>query len=91
MGRFDVCPVFASDAEVDHWFTPRERIIDTFVVEVSTNCWPVIQKYVIFLLANRNKINASHNIFVNLNILLISDLFLAQIFHFLKKSVVGVF
>lgn len=34
--------MFGSPAEVDYWFTPREKIIDTFVVEVRLHVSDVI-------------------------------------------------
>ena len=36
LARFDLVPVFQSEAEVEWWLLPRENIITTYVVEVTT-------------------------------------------------------
>ena len=34
LSRYDLVPVFQSEAEIEWWLLPRENIVTTYVVEV---------------------------------------------------------
>ena len=43
LARFDLVPIFISEAEIDWWLVPRDSIVTTYVVEVTTSHlwrWP---------------------------------------------------
>lgn len=35
LSRYDLVPVFQSEAEIEWWLLPRQNIVTTYVVEVS--------------------------------------------------------
>ena len=35
LSRYDLVPIFQSEAEIEWWLLPRENIVTTYVVEVS--------------------------------------------------------
>lgn len=38
LSRFDIAPVFKTDADVEHWILPHEEVVWSYVVEVNRSC-----------------------------------------------------